>query len=76
MSLSQADVIAYLQIAGDIIGCAAVVAASLPHPSEKANLIIKILRGFLDVVAANVGHAANSAQPVTQPTQNQDQSQQ
>lgn len=65
MALSPEDIKSALSIAGQIVGLASVVAAALPHPPAGANVAIKILRGILDVLAANLGNAANAGtQPV------------
>ena len=60
MTITPEDIKSALSIAGQVVGLASVVAAALPHPPAGANVAIKILRGILDVLAANLGNAANA----------------
>ena len=58
----------YLLIASTIVSIAAVVAAALPQPSDKANRAIKAARLIIDILGCNFGHAKNQQ---TQPTDKQ-----
>ena len=54
------------EIAGAVISVAAIVAAALPTPSPKANMIIAVSRKVLDVLAFNFGHAKNQTKDENQ----------
>ena len=49
----------YLMIASTIVSIAAVIAAALPKPNDKANRAIKAARTIIDILACNFGHAKN-----------------
>ena len=53
------DYMTVLDVAATVMAGAAVVAAALPTPSPKANIVIRIVRGIIDVLAVNLGNAKN-----------------
>ena len=61
----------YLMIASTIVSIAAVIAAALPKPNDKANRAIKAARLIIDILACNFGHAKNQQQQPQQPTDKQ-----
>ena len=50
------DYMTVLDVAAKVMAGAAVVAAALPSPSPKANIVIRIVRGIIDVLAVNLGN--------------------
>lgn len=57
MDISTVNLV--IDVATKVVSGAAIVAAALPNTSDRTHAVFKILRGFLDVLAVNIGNAKN-----------------